>query len=37
MFAQEFTEEESQHVAELQRWLKLHRAGKPLPADYCVD
>jgi rubrerythrin len=37
MFAQEFTEEESEHVAELKRWLKLHRAGKPLPADYCVD
>jgi rubrerythrin len=32
-FAQEFVAEESEHVAELQRWLDLHRAGKPLPVD----
>jgi rubrerythrin len=30
-FAQEFVAEEAQHVAELERWLALHRAGKPLP------
>lgn len=30
-FAREFVAEEGQHVAELQRWLALHRAGKPLP------
>lgn len=32
-FATEFVAEESAHVAELQRWLSLHRAGKPLPVD----
>lgn len=32
-FAKEFSEEEAQHVAELQRWIALHRAGKPLPTD----
>ena len=26
-FAKAFTEEESQHVAELERWLACHRAG----------
>ena len=30
-FAREFVAEEGLHVAELQRWLALHRAGKPLP------
>lgn len=30
-FAQEFVSEEAQHVAELERWLALHCAGKPLP------
>lgn len=30
-FATEFVAEEGQHVAELQRWLALHRAGQPLP------
>jgi len=30
-FAQEFVAEESQHVAELDRWLSMHRAGKALP------
>jgi len=32
-FAAEFVDEESQHVAELHRWLELHKAGKPLPVD----
>lgn len=32
-FAKEFSEEEAQHVAELQRWIALHQAGKPLPTD----
>lgn len=32
-FAAEFVDEESQHVAELRRWLDLHQAGKPLPVD----
>jgi rubrerythrin len=32
-FAEEFVKEESQHVAELERWLTLHRARKPLPVD----
>ncbi len=32
-FAAEFVDEESQHVAELKRWLELHKAGKPLPVD----
>lgn len=31
LFAEEFAGEESQHVAELKRWLKLHQAGRPLP------
>lgn len=30
-FAKEFAEEESQHVAELERWLALHRARLPFP------
>lgn len=30
-FAKEFVAEESQHVAELERWLTLHRAGRALP------
>ena len=30
-FAREFVSEESQHVAELERWLALHRAGEALP------
>ena len=33
-FAAEFVEEESQHVAELERWLALHKDGKPLPVDH---
>jgi len=32
-FAEEFVAEEAQHVAELKRWLSLHRAGEPLPVD----
>ena len=32
-FAKEFSEEEAGHVAELTRWIELHRAGKPLPSD----
>ena len=32
-FAKEFSEEEAGHVAELKRWIELHRAGKPLPTD----
>lgn len=32
-FAKEFSEEEAQHVAELQRWIALHSEGKPLPTD----
>lgn len=32
-FAKEFVDEETQHVAELQRWMDLHLAGKPLPVD----
>jgi rubrerythrin len=33
-FATEFVEEETQHVAELTRWLALQHAGLPLPTDY---
>lgn len=33
VLAQEFVHEESQHVAELERWLALHFGGKPLPID----
>ena len=32
-FAKEFAQEEAQHVAELQRWMALHRSGQPLPSD----
>jgi rubrerythrin len=32
-FAREFAEEEAQHVAELQRWIRLHKSGEPLPTD----
>lgn len=32
-FAKEFVEEESQHVAELQKWISAHREGRPLPVD----
>jgi rubrerythrin len=30
-FALEFVAEEGQHVAELERWLSLHRSGQSLP------
>lgn len=30
-FAREFVAEESQHVAELERWLALQRSGQALP------
>jgi rubrerythrin len=36
-FAQEFVAEEGQHVAELERWLALHRAGQPLPLERPVS
>lgn len=32
-FAREFSQEEAEHVRELQRWIALHRAGLPLPTD----
>lgn len=32
-FAKEFVKEEASHVAELERWLALQRAGQPLPID----
>lgn len=31
--AREFVAEEAGHVAELERWLALHRAGQPLPVE----
>jgi rubrerythrin len=31
--AREFVEEERGHVAELERWIAAHKAGKPLPVD----
>lgn len=31
--AKEFADEEAGHVAELKRWIELHREGKPLPSD----
>ncbi len=31
--AKEFVTEESEHVAELQKWIAAHKAGKPLPVD----
>ena len=31
--ATEFVEEESEHVAALERWIAAHKAGKPLPVD----
>jgi rubrerythrin len=32
-FAKEFTEEESGHVAELQKWIAAHQTGSVRPAD----
>ena len=31
VLAKEFVEEEAQHVAELERWIVLHRSGAKLP------
>lgn len=31
--AKEFVLEESEHVAELQKWIAAHKAGRPLPVD----
>ena len=31
VLAKEFVEEEAQHVAELERWIALHRSGEKLP------
>ncbi len=31
VLAREFVQEEGQHVAELQRWLQLHKDGGKLP------
>lgn len=33
VLAKEFAEEEAQHVAELERWIGLHRAGAALPTE----
>ena len=33
VLAKEFVEEESQHVAELERWMKLHLSGQALPTE----
>jgi rubrerythrin len=32
--AKEFVAEESDHVAELQKWIAAHKAGQPLPVDH---
>jgi rubrerythrin len=31
--AKEFVEEESAHVAELEKWIAYHKAGRKLPVD----
>jgi rubrerythrin len=33
VLAKEFVEEESQHVAELERWMALHLSGGKLPTE----
>jgi rubrerythrin len=33
VLAKEFVAEESQHVAELKRWMQLHLSGAKLPTD----
>lgn len=33
VLAKEFVEEESEHVAELQRWMQLHLSGAKLPTQ----
>jgi rubrerythrin len=32
--AKEFAEEESEHVAELWKWIAAHKTGRPFPADH---
>lgn len=34
VLAKEFAEEESEHVAELQKWIAAHKTGRPFPADH---
>jgi rubrerythrin len=34
VLAKEFAEEESEHVAELQKWIAAHKTGQPFPADH---
>ena len=33
VLAKEFVLEESEHVAELKKWIAAHKEGKPLPVD----
>lgn len=33
VLAKEFVDEERGHVAELEKWIAAHQAGKPLPVD----
>ena len=33
VLAKEFVEEEAEHVAELKRWIQLHRSGAKLPTQ----
>jgi rubrerythrin len=33
VLAKEFVEEETAHVAELEKWIIAHKAGAPLPVD----
>jgi rubrerythrin len=33
VLAKEFAEEESEHVAELQKWIAAHKSRQPWPAD----
>ena len=33
LLAKEFVEEESEHVAELKRWMQLHLSGAKLPTE----
>lgn len=33
VLAQEFVQEEAEHVAELERWMQLHLSGDKLPTD----
>ena len=34
VLVEEFAEEESEHVAELQKWIAAHKTGRPFPADH---